>query len=83
MHFDEKTPHVHERAIMDVKDKDGHFIIAQEKALREAGIELPDPSKPEGRYNNRKITLKKVLEFFQYLFLFERSAMPFEFIFFL
>lgn len=24
---------------MDVKDKDGHFIIAQEKALREAGIE--------------------------------------------
>ena len=28
MHFDEKTPHVHERAIMDVKDKDGHFIIA-------------------------------------------------------
>lgn len=32
---------------MDVKDKDGHFIIAQEKALREAGIELPDPSKPE------------------------------------
>ena len=32
MHFDEKTPHVHERAIMDVKDKDGHFIIAQEKS---------------------------------------------------
>lgn len=45
---------------MDVKDKDGHFIIAQEKALREAGIELPDPSKPEGRYNNRKITFDKM-----------------------
>lgn len=60
MHFDESTPHVHERAIMDVKDKDGHFIIAQEKALREAGIELPDPSKPEGRYNNRKITFDKM-----------------------
>lgn len=59
MHFDESTPHVHERAIMDVRDKDGHFIIAQEKALREAGIELPDPSKPEGRYNNRKITFDK------------------------
>ena len=44
---------------MDVKDKDGHFIIAQEKLLREAGIELPDPSKPEGRYNNRKITFDK------------------------
>ena len=60
MHFDEKTPHVHERAIIDVKDKDGHFIIAQEKALREAGIELPDPSKPEGRYNNRKIAFDKM-----------------------
>ena len=59
MHFDESTPHVHERSIMDVRDKDGHFIIAQEKALREAGIELPDPSKPEGRYNNRKITFDK------------------------
>lgn len=45
---------------MDVKDKDGHFIIAQEKALREAGIELPDPSKPEGRYNNRKIAFDKM-----------------------
>lgn len=54
MHFDESTPHVHYSPLMDVKDKDGHFIIAQEKALREAGIELPDPSKPEGRYNNRK-----------------------------
>ena len=32
----------------------------QEKALREAGIELPDPSKPEGRYNNRKITFDKM-----------------------
>ena len=60
MHFDEDTPHVHERSIMDVQDKDGHFIIAQEKALREAGIELPDPSKPEGRYNNRKIAFDKM-----------------------
>lgn len=60
MHFDESTPHVHERAIMDVRDKDGHIIIAQEKALREAGIELPDPSKPEGRYNNRKIAFDKM-----------------------
>lgn len=60
MHFDEKTPHVHERAIMDVTDRYGNIIIAQEKALREAGIELPDPSKPEGRYNNRKITFDKM-----------------------
>lgn len=38
----------------------GHEVSAQEKALREAGIELPDPSKPEGRYNNRKITFDKM-----------------------
>lgn len=57
---DKTCPNVHERAIMDVKDKDGHFIIAQEKALREAGISLPDPSKPEGRYNNQKITFDKM-----------------------
>ena len=30
-----------------------------------------------------KNSCQKVLEFFQYLFLFERSAVPFEFIFFL
>ena len=54
MHFDEKTPHVHERAIMDVKDKDGHFIIAQEKSPQRGWNRAPDPSKPEGRYNNRK-----------------------------
>ena len=28
----------------------------QDKALEELGIELPDPDKPKGRYNNRKMT---------------------------
>ena len=68
MHFDENTPHVHYSPLMDVKDKDGHFIIAQEKALREAGIELPDPSKPEGRYNNRKITFDKISNNLRYFY---------------
>lgn len=60
IHLDEETPHAHERSIMDVTDKYGHLIIAQEKALKEAGIELPEPDKPESRYNNRKITFDKM-----------------------
>lgn len=60
IHLDEQTPHVHERSIMDITDKYGYFVIAQEKALKEAGIELPEPDKPESRYNNRKITFDKM-----------------------
>lgn len=55
-HFDESTPHAHFRRVWSI-EKDGVRIPGnQDKALEMAGIPLPDPSKPKGRYNNRKMT---------------------------
>lgn len=48
-------PHVHIRSIADY-DKDGISTIGMEKALEALGIERPEPSKKEGRFNNRKMT---------------------------
>lgn len=55
-HLDETTPHLHERHIWIAHDKDGHEFPNQNRALQEMGIERPDPAKPEGRYNNAKMT---------------------------
>lgn len=55
-HFDEASPHVHIRRVWDWQDERGYIRIGQEKALKQSGIELPDPAKPEGRYNNRKMS---------------------------
>lgn len=54
-HFDESTPHTHSREIWDYTEN-GVVMIGQEKAMELAGLELPDPSKPVGRYNNRGMT---------------------------
>ena len=56
IHLDESSPHVHIRRVWDYQDKDGILRLGQNKALKAAGVPLPDPDKPEGRYNNRKIT---------------------------
>lgn len=56
LHLDESSPHVHIRRVWDYTDRDGLTRLGQAKALEAAGIELPDPGKPVGRYNNRKIT---------------------------
>lgn len=53
MHFDEATPHAHERAIWRYKDDSGMWCIGQEKGMEQAGIPLPKPDKPVGKYNNR------------------------------
>lgn len=55
-HFDEASPHAHLRRVWDYSDTDGLPRLGQNKALEAAGIELPDPDKKIGRYNNRKIT---------------------------
>lgn len=55
-HFDESSPHAHLRRVWDYKDKDGFLRLGQNKALEAAGIELPEPDKKIGRYNNRKMT---------------------------
>lgn len=58
MHVDEPEcpPHIHVRRAWHYKAEDGTLRVGQEKALAQAGVELPDPTKKEGRYNNRKMT---------------------------
>lgn len=59
LHMDETTPHVHIRRVWDYQDRDGLTRLGQNRALEQAGVELPDPSKPVGRYNNRKMAFDK------------------------
>lgn len=56
MHLDETTPHIHERHVFDAENRYGEICPQQDKALEELGFELPDPEKPKGRYNNRKMS---------------------------
>ena len=56
LHLDESTPHIHERHVFDVTNRYGERQPKQEQALKELGFELPDPSKKEGKFNNRKMS---------------------------
>ncbi len=56
LHLDEATPHIQERHVFDCKNSYGEICPQQEKALEELGFELPDPTKKQGRHNNRKMT---------------------------
>lgn len=58
IHFDEATPHAHIRRVWEYEGRDGR-TIGQDKALEAAGVPLPDPSKPKGRHNNRKMTFDR------------------------
>lgn len=55
LHFDETSPHCHIRRVWQYQDKEGLTRIGQDKALERAGVDLPDPWKKKGRYNNRKM----------------------------
>lgn len=60
LHMDEQgAPHIHERRAWVYTDKDGNWAISQNKALEQMGIELPNPDRPRGRFNNRKQTFSK------------------------
>lgn len=55
LHMDEQgAPHIHERRAWVYMDRDGKLAISQNKALEQMGIELPNPDRPRGRFNNRK-----------------------------
>lgn len=60
LHVDEAVPHIQARRVWHYEDAKGQLRIGQEKALAAAGVELPDPSKSEGRRNNRKMTFDKM-----------------------
>lgn len=56
LHLDEATPHIHLREVYQYHDDRGFWGIGKEQALKEIGVPLPKPDKPEGRYNNRNMT---------------------------
>ena len=58
MHCDETSPHLHERIVFDYMTDEG-LKLEQKKALEMAGVPLPDPTKKDSRYNNRKMTFDK------------------------
>lgn len=60
LHMDEQgAPHIHERRAWVYTDKDGSSAISQNKSLEQMGVELPNPDRPRGRFNNRKQTFSK------------------------
>lgn len=60
LHMDEQgAPHIHERRAWVYTDKDGNLAISQNKSLEQMGVELPNPDRPRGRFNNRKQTFSK------------------------
>ena len=57
LHVDEGgAPHVHIRQTYVAHDKDGNSIVSKDRSLKEMGVGLPDPGRPEGRNNCRKMT---------------------------
>lgn len=61
LHMDEQgAPHIHERRAWIYTDRDGNLAISQNKALEQMGVELPNPNKPRGRFNNRKQTFSRM-----------------------
>lgn len=61
LHMDEQgAPHIHERRAWIYTDKDGNLAISQNKALEQMGVELPNPNRPRGRFNNRKQTFSRM-----------------------
>ncbi len=61
IHFDEASPHAHLRGTFTWGDEDEVAHMGQDEALKQAGVDLPDPSKPKSRYNNRKMTFDSML----------------------
>lgn len=60
LHMDEQgAPHIHERRAWVYTDKSGNLAISQNKSLEQMGVELPNPDRPRGRFNNRKQTFSK------------------------
>lgn len=61
VHKDEATIHAHVRRVWDYTAKDGTTRIGLDRALKEAGVCLPDSGMPEGRRNNRKMTFDHMM----------------------
>ena len=55
LHMDETTPHVHIRRVFEVETEDGKKLL-QGQALKEMGLERPNPNLSNGQYNNELMT---------------------------
>lgn len=61
LHMDEQgAPHIHERRAWVYTDKAGNLAISQNKSLEQMGVELPNPNKPQSRFNNRKMAFSRM-----------------------
>ncbi len=56
LHRDEAVDHIHCRVAFIGHDRHGYAVPSQNSALAAMGIERPDPSKPNTKYNNPTIT---------------------------
>lgn len=59
-HEDEAVPHVQTRRVWHYMAEDGSLRVGQERALEQAGVELPYPDRKPGRRNNRKVTFDRM-----------------------
>ncbi len=55
LHLDEATPHIHERHVFDARNQYRELCPQQEKALKELGFQLPEPTQKKSKKNNRKL----------------------------
>ena len=60
-HMDEGSYHVQLRRVWQYRDERGVWKIGQNKALEAAGVPLPDPAQPSGKFNNRKMTFDAMI----------------------
>lgn len=61
-HVDEiGSPHIHARYVLSHVDKQGFAIVNQSQAFKQMGIDRPDTSKKEGKYNNPLMTFSEML----------------------
>ena len=51
--INQSSPHVHIRCVWEYIDDNENLAIGTEKALEQAGYDLPDPNSKSSRYNNR------------------------------
>ena len=56
LHVDEASPHIHFRFTIEGHDRNGNVKPLKKQGLKEMGVELPDPKRPEGKKNNRLMT---------------------------
>ena len=61
IHLDEGVPHIHARMTFASLDKFGYLVPNQAQAFEAMGIQRPDPTAKEGKYNCPLITFSEAI----------------------